>query len=98
VQARRGTFDFVGAVTFTVGLVASLVGVSKANDWGWTDPTTLTAIAGGIIVLVGWGRYELGRRDPMVNLRSTAHRPVLLTNVAAILIGFGMMAQAIVVP
>ncbi|MBV9831398.1 MAG: MFS transporter, partial [Marmoricola sp.] len=36
--------------------------------------------------------------DPLVDLRTTAQLPVLLTNLAAIAIGFGMMAQSIVVP
>lgn len=33
-----------------------------------------------------------------MDLRSTARRPVLLTNIAAVLMGFGMMAQSIVIP
>lgn len=34
----------------------------------------------------------------MVDLRATAKLPVLMTNLAAVAIGFGMMAQSIVVP
>lgn len=97
-DARGGRFDLVGAAGFVLGLVAALVGVSKSTDWGWTNPTTLAAILGGAVLLVGWGRYELTRRDPLVDVRATAHRPVLMTNLAAVLVGFGMMAQAIVVP
>lgn len=50
------------------------------------------------MVLLLFGCYELRRQDPLVDLRTTARRPVLLTNIAALLIGFGMMAQSIVVP
>jgi MFS family permease len=49
-------------------------------------------------VLLAWGLYEARREDPLVDLRATAQLPVLLTNAAAVAIGFGMMAQAIVVP
>lgn len=93
-----GSLDLVGVVGLTVGLVATLIGVSKANAWGWTSGRTLGSFLGGIAVLVVWGYYQLRRDEPLVNLRVTASRPVLLTNIAAIAIGFGMMAQSIVIP
>ena len=49
-------------------------------------------------MLVVWAFYELRTTDPLCDLRVTAQRPVLLTNLAAVAVGFGMMAQAIVVP
>ncbi len=97
-DAHPARFDTLGAVGLGIGLVITLVGLSKASDWGWGSPTTWACIVGGIVVLVGWGAYELRRSEPLVDLRSTARRPVLLTNLAAVLIGFGMMAQSIVVP
>lgn len=95
---RRAPLDLVGAVGVAVGVATLLVGVSKGNDWGWTAPSTLGAIAGGVAVLVLWGVYETRHDDPLVDLRATVRRPVLLTNIAALLAGFGMMAQSIVVP
>ena len=97
-DAHPGRLDVVGAVGLAIGLVGVLVGVSKGNDWGWDQASTLGMIAGGVVVLLLWGWYELRHRDPLVDLRTTARRPVLLTNLAAVLIGFGMMAQSIVVP
>lgn len=97
-DAVPGRVDLVGAVGLAVGLVALLVAVSKGNDWGWAHGRTLGLIVAGIVVLVAWGSYELRVGDPLCDLRVTARRPVLLTNAAAIAIGFGMMAQAIVVP
>ncbi|WP_231386752.1 MFS transporter [Nocardia sp. BMG111209] len=90
--------DVVGAVGLAVGLVAVLVGVSKGNDWGWTSGRTLGLVVGGVVVLLAWAAFELRHSDPLVDLRTTAVRPVLMTNIAALLIGFGMMAQSIVVP
>jgi MFS family permease len=90
--------DVVGIVGLAVGLCATLVGISKGSEWGWTAGSTLACVAGGIAVLLVWGWYELRHHDPLVDLRTTATRPVLFTNLAAVLIGFGMMAQTIVVP
>ena len=90
--------DLVGVAGLGVGLGAVLVAVSKGSGWGWADGRTLGGIGGGVAVLLAWGVYELRHDDPLVDLRTTARRPVLFTNLAALLIGFGMMAQAIVVP
>lgn len=90
--------DILGTIGLAVGLCATLIGVSKGSEWGWSDRSTIGSIAGGVIVLLLWVWYELRHHDPLVDLRTTARRPVLFTNLAAVLIGFGMMAQAIVVP
>lgn len=95
---QRARVDVVGAVGLAIGLVATLVGITKGNEWGWTSPATLGMIAGGLVVLVVWGRYEVRHAAPLVDLRTTARLPVLFTNLAALMFGFGMMAQSIVVP
>ncbi|NEE04565.1 MFS transporter [Phytoactinopolyspora halotolerans] len=97
-DAHPGRLDIAGAIGLAAGLVGVLVGVTKGNDWGWGDSNTLGMISGGILVLLLWGWYELRHREPLIDLRTTARTPVLLTNIAAVLIGFGMMAQSIVVP
>jgi MFS family permease len=93
-----GRFDFVGVIGLAIGLTGVLVAVSKGNAWGWTSPATLGMMTGGIAVLVLWGWYELRQTDPIVDLRTTAKPAVLFTNFAGITVGFGMMAQAIVMP
>jgi EmrB/QacA subfamily drug resistance transporter len=97
-DAHPAHIDGVGIIGLAVGLSSFLIGVSKGSTWGWSDGKTLGAIIGGIVVLLAWGWYELRHHDPLVDLRTTSRRPVLFTNLAALLIGFGMMAQAIVVP
>jgi len=97
-DAHPAKIDLLGALGLAVGLVGVLVGVSKGNDWGWGQASTLAMVVGGAVVLLAWGWYQLRHHDPLVDLRTMSKRPVLLTNVAAVLIGFGMMAQSIVVP
>lgn len=97
-DATPGRLDLPGALFLALGLVGFLVGISKANAWGWGDPKTLGFIAGGLVVLALWGWFELAQPEPLVDLRTTAQLPVLMTNVAAVAIGFGMMAQSVVVP
>lgn len=97
-DAHPGSFDLGGAVGLAVGLVSFLVGVSKGNDWGWTEARTIGFIATGVVVLIAWAFFELRRSQPLVDLRATARPAVLLTNLAAVAIGFGMMAQSIAIP
>lgn len=97
-DATGGRLDIVGAIGLAIGLCAALIAVSKGNDWGWASGTTLGLLAAGIVVLVAWGFYQLRTTEPLVDLRTTARPAVLLTNIAAIAIGFGMMAQSVVIP
>lgn len=97
-DASGGRVDFPGALGLVLGLVAVLVAVSKSNAWGWLDGRTLGLLGGGLVVLLVWGWYELRRDEPLVDLRATAQPAVLLTNLAAVAVGFGMMAQAVVMP
>ncbi len=97
-DAHPAHLDYVGVLGLAVGLSSFLIGISKGSTWGWSDGRTLGAIIGGLLALLAWGAYELRHHDPLVDLRTTARRPVLFTNLAGMLIGFGMMAQSIVVP
>ncbi|WP_052848729.1 MFS transporter [Streptomyces avicenniae] len=93
-----GRFDYVGAVGLGAGLVCLLLPVSKGADWGWGDGLTLGLFAAAVVLLLAWGRWELRTGDPLVDLRVTARRRVLLTNLASVLVGFGMYAQALIIP
>jgi MFS family permease len=97
-DAHGGRFDFGGAIGLAVGLLSALIAISKGNEWGWGNGRTIGLLVFGVLVLVVWAIFELRTTDPLCDLRITAQRPVLLTNLAAIAVGFGMMAQAVVVP
>ncbi|MTD12639.1 MFS transporter [Nakamurella sp. YIM 132087] len=91
-------FDAVGAVGLMIGLSGVLLAVSQGRVWGWLGPATLGAGAGGVAVLLLWGWYELRRSAPMVDLRVVARRPVLLTNLASIAMGFALFANHVGLP
>ncbi|MEU6250357.1 MFS transporter [Glycomyces sp. NPDC047010] len=93
-----GRFDPVGAVGLSAGLLGLLLAVSKGADWGWTDPLTLGLGLGAIVVLLAWGAWELRTPQPLVDLRTTARRQVLLTDLASVVFGFAMLAMSLVLP
>lgn len=90
--------DLIGAIGLTFGLSSVLIGVTKGSDWGWASPATISLLIGGGGILVAWGCFEVRHPEPIVDLRTTARLPVLFTNLAALMAGFGMMAQSVVVP
>ena len=93
-----GRFDVVGATGLSVALVCLLLAISKGGDWGWTSGLTLGLFAAAVVVLLVWGWWELRSREPLVDLRTTARRQVLLTNVASAVFGFALFAMALVLP
>ncbi|WP_406476358.1 MFS transporter [Streptomyces sp. NBC_01615] len=93
-----GRFDLLGSAGMAVGLVSLLLAVSKGADWGWGSGTTLGLFAVAVIVLLVWGWYELRTTQPLVDLRTTARRQVLFTNLASIAFGFSMFAMSLVLP
>ena len=98
VPTTRSRFDFLGAIGLGAALICLLLAVSKGSGWGWTSSTTLGLGAATAVLLLTWGWWELRTTDPLVDLRVTARPKVLLTNLASLLVGFAMYAQALVLP
>ncbi|MGW3867194.1 MFS transporter [Streptomyces sp. NPDC005047] len=93
-----GRFDVPGAIGMAAGLVCLLLAISKGADWGWNSGTTLGLFAAAAVILLVWGRWELRTPRPLVDLRTTARRQVLFTNLASIAVGFSMFAMSLVLP
>ena len=89
----RGRFDFVGAVLLSVVLSAFLLAVSKAGTWGLADSRTLGLLVLAGLVLTAWVPLELRNGQPLVDIRTSTRRTVLLTNSASVLVGFAMFTN-----
>ncbi|MEV8591704.1 MFS transporter [Streptomyces sp. NPDC052012] len=93
-----GRFDLPGALGLSAGLVLFLLPVTKGADWGWTSATTLGLFGAAAVVLLLWGVMELRVAAPLVDLRTTARREVLLTNLASIMVGVSFFVVSLVLP
>ncbi|MEU0739316.1 MFS transporter [Streptomyces sp. NPDC006134] len=94
----QGSFDLPGALGLSAGLVLVLLPVTKGSDWGWASGTTLGLFAAAVVVLLLWGLMELRLAAPLVDLRTTARREVLLTNLASIMVGVSFYVVSLVLP
>ncbi|MFC5063621.1 MFS transporter [Actinomycetospora atypica] len=97
-QRSGGGFDGVGAIALTVGLVLGLLAVSKGADWGWGSATTLGSAIGAVLILLAWGVWELRTAYPIVDLRVTARRAVLVPNLVSVPVGVAMFTGMVTFP
>jgi len=93
-----GQIDVRGAFVLALGLVLVLLAVSRATVWGWGDPRLLGLAAAGITVLVLWVGLQRRTEQSLADIETLARPPVLMTNIATFLVGFGMFGSFILVP
>jgi EmrB/QacA subfamily drug resistance transporter len=90
--------DWLGAGVLSAALTALLYGLSKANDWGWGSARVLALLAAGLVLAAFWVWLETRIAQPLVEIRVLRRRPVLMTNITAVLVGFGMFASFLLIP
>lgn len=88
-----GRTDFLGALTLGAALLLLLLPISQGHEWGWASARTLGGFAGAAVMTAVWVLVERKVREPLVDMRMFVHRPVLMANLAGILVGFGMFAN-----
>lgn len=88
-----GRFDYLGAIVLSAALASLLLAISKGGSWGWGSEPVLLLFLTAAVLLAAWLPYELKVSQPMVDLRTSGRRPVLLTNLASLLVGFAMFAN-----
>jgi MFS family permease len=85
--------DVPGAVLLMAGILAILLPLSKGAAWGWSSGSTTGLFAGGVVLLLAWGWWELRSTDPLIDVRPFANAHFLLPNVAGL--AFGMTVGAV---
>jgi EmrB/QacA subfamily drug resistance transporter len=92
------TVDVPGALLLTVGLVTLLLGLTEGEAWGWSSTPVLGLFGASAAALWAWVTVERRVEDPLIDMRMFVRRPVLLTNVTAVLVGFSMFGTFVLIP
>ena len=87
--------DWWGNLTFAVGLISVLVGITygiqpyAGHTMGWTNPAVLAAMGGGVLVLAIFCVVETKVAEPMFQLRLFRIRAFTAGNLASLLAALG---------
>src|SRR5499427_9648355 len=85
--------DLPGVALASAGLLGLVFGVVRGNDHGWTSLTVLPPMIIGALLLAGFVAWELRAPEPMLPLRLFRSRGFTITNIASLLMFFGMFGS-----
>ena len=94
-ERRPARLDWWGNLTFAVGLIALLAGITygiqpyAGHTMGWANPYVITAIAGGLALLAVFCVIETRVEQPMFRLSLFRLRAFTAGNLANLLAGLG---------
>lgn len=88
-----GRIDWLGGAVLGAGLVALLLPLSQGHTWGWGSARTVGCLVGAVVLLAGFVLLERRVAAPLVTTRMLTHRPVVVTNLAALCIGMALFVS-----
>jgi EmrB/QacA subfamily drug resistance transporter len=88
----RPKLDLPGTLTVTAGLFSVVYGFSQAESAGWTDASTLSWLAAGVVLLSAFVLIELRVSHPLLPLRVVLDRTRAGSYLAMLISGVGMFA------
>ena len=65
---RPSKVDYLGADTFSAGIVAFLVATTEGQNWSWTSINTLGLLATSLVFFVLFLLVESRVPEPLINL------------------------------
>jgi EmrB/QacA subfamily drug resistance transporter len=71
---RRGTFDFPGAITGTLGLVSIVYGFTHAAQTSWGNGRTIETLVAGVVLLAVFLVIEARTEQPLMPFHILANR------------------------
>jgi EmrB/QacA subfamily drug resistance transporter len=85
--------DLPGLALVSLGLLGIVWGLVRGNGQGWSSPEIVSALVAGVALVVGFVFWELRTTTPMLPMRFFRNRTFSATNVASLLMFFGMFGS-----
>ncbi|OZF49548.1 hypothetical protein CH293_16980 [Rhodococcus sp. 14-2470-1b] len=85
-HGRASSFDLVGSVMLTGGLLAVISALARAIEAGWGDQLVQVAGIIGVVVLVAFVGVETLVRDPLIPFEVFASRALRTANIVTVLL------------
>jgi EmrB/QacA subfamily drug resistance transporter len=98
IQKEKERFDFVGAITFTAGMVSLLLGINNGVDWGWSSFQVTFSLLLGLGLLFAFILTERKVKHPLIDLSLFSNRPFLMGNLSGWLSFVSMFSSTMLLP
>jgi EmrB/QacA subfamily drug resistance transporter len=86
-DAHVKTFDALGGVLVTGGLVTLVYAITQANGYGWTSVETLGLFAAAGVLLAAFVGWESRAKEPLMPFGIFRIRTVSAANIAGLVLG-----------
>ena len=93
-----GRISWAGATLLAGWLVALLLPLSEAAEWGWASPLTIGLFVLAAILIVVWIVVEMRSSSPVIDMRMMRSPGVWTVNLVAVLFGASMFASFAFLP
>jgi EmrB/QacA subfamily drug resistance transporter len=78
---RPVPIDWRGAGLVSAGMGLTVLGLQQSGNWGWSSVATWACIAGGLVLLAVFVRFELRQSSPLIEVGIFANRGFAADNV-----------------
>jgi EmrB/QacA subfamily drug resistance transporter len=86
-DAHAKSFDALGAVLVTSGLVTLVFGITQANDYGWGSVETIGLFVAAAVLLAAFIGWEARAKEPLMPFSIFRIRTVSAANIAGLILG-----------
>ncbi|HEV2633872.1 MAG TPA: MFS transporter [Actinocrinis sp.] len=93
-----GRLSWAPALLLSAWLVALLVPLSEATEWGWASGKVIGLLVAAAVLAAVWILAENRAATPLIDMRMMRQPAVWTSNLVALLIGMGMYATFAFLP
>ena len=92
-DARTRSFDALGSIVVTSGLVLLVLAITKGEDWGWASARTVGVFVASAVLLAGFTAWEARHPEPLMPLSIFRLRTLTAANVSGFILGTALFAM-----
>jgi EmrB/QacA subfamily drug resistance transporter len=92
-ELAHRTFDLLGALSVTGGLVVLVFTIIKAQTWGWGSGRTVALLAASVVILAAFVVIERRSKAPLVRLGILRVRTLAVADVVLLLVASGLFGM-----
>ena len=90
---KTKSFDALGAILVTSGLVIVVLGITKGHDWGWGSGRTIGVFVVSAVLLAAFLGWESRHHEPLMPLSIFRLRTLTAANISGLILGTALFAM-----